>query len=322
MSKNARKLPPWMKGKKAAVGSAFSNIISKTPADTKENKAANDAEGPTTAKRQLRSNFQFDKTDAELKALEPKFNIEDLPMVSYDGKIKYLSDFYDIAEACDELVKKIDKVEGEDEVPLSFDMEWTFSFTSGPEKTSLIQVCYDLDECLLFHLPQLKKLPASLSALLNHPRVVLHGVNIKNDLRKLERDFPIMKADPMIEKCKDLGVWYNEVFNSSGRWSMERLVLQTLRLRVDKSRQVRMSKWHIFPLSANQQTYAAIDVFVSIKSVKSQSVHQLIAQHSFECEIYFSIILDRTEDLLPHSGETKAGVGEPSGFLQRLRRRS
>lgn len=257
MSKKQRQLPRWMNGKKGAVGSAINSIVSK------ENQAANEDESPTAAKRRLRSNFQFDKSDAELMALEPKINIDDLPMVSYDGKIKYLSDFYEIAEACEDLLKKINELEGEDPVPVSFDMEWTFSFKSGPEKTSLIQVCIDLDECYLFHLPQLKKLPASLVAFLNHPRSVLHGVNIKNDLRKLERDFPIVKADPLIEKCKDLGVWYNEVFNSSGRWSMERLVLQTLQLRIDKSRHVRMSKWHIFPLSANQQTYAAIDVYVS-----------------------------------------------------------
>jgi werner syndrome-like exonuclease len=256
MSKNGRKLPSWMQrgGKKAAVGSAISNIV----ANTKENQD----EGGSASKRRLRSNFQFADDEADLEAFKPNFNIDDLPMVSYDGKIKYLSDFYEIAEACEEILKKIDKIEGE-EVPVSFDMEWTFNFQTGPERTALIQVCIDLDECFLFHLPQIKKLPASLPLLLNHPRVFLHGVNIKNDLRKLERDFPSIKSDPLVEKCKDLGVYYNEVFNSSGRWSMERLVLQTLRLRVDKSRQVRMSKWHIYPLSAPQQTYAAIDVYVS-----------------------------------------------------------
>ena len=254
-----RKLPRWMNGKKGAVKSAVESITRQV--ESKENQVCNDGDGSSNPKRRLRSNFTFERSEAEMS--EPKFNTEDLPMVSYDGKIKYLTDFYGIAEACEELLKKVEKAEGEDLVPVSFDMEWTFNFQTGPEKTSLIQVCIDLDECFLFHLPQLKKLPASLYAFLNHPRVILHGVNIKNDLRKLERDFSYIKADPMIEKCKDLGVWYNEVFNSSGRWSMERLVLQTLRLRVDKSRQVRMSKWHIFPLSENQQTYAAIDVFVS-----------------------------------------------------------
>lgn len=258
-------------GKRAAVGDAISNIVSTAkPSVLKENKNLFNDEPAT--KRQLRSNYEFSKSEEETKAREPNFNTDDLPMVDYDGRIRYLNDFYEIAEAFENLTKKVEMMAGDDDdgkVGVAFDMEWTFSFQTGPERTSLIQVCIDLDECYLFHLPQLKKLPASLSVFLSHPRVRLHGVNIKNDLRKLERDFPMVKAEPMVENCIDLGVWYNEVFNSSGRWSMERLVLQILRLRIDKSRQVRMSKWHIFPLSANQQKYAAIDVFVSKNSLNS-----------------------------------------------------
>lgn len=265
MSKKVRKIPQWMYGRRGAVGAAIDNIVSSSNAESKENKTNNieqDSDEPAN-KRRLRSNFQFSKTDEELKAERPRFNTDELPMVTYDGKIHYLSDFYSIAEACDELLKKTEAREGEGTVGVAFDMEWTFSFQTGPEKTSLIQVCLDLDECYLFHLPLLKKLPASLLLFLDHPRVQLHGVNIKNDLRKLERDFPNVKSEPLVEKCLDLGVWYNDVFNSSGRWSMERLVLQTLKLRIDKNRNVRMSKWHLHPLSENQQKYAAIDVYVS-----------------------------------------------------------
>lgn len=285
MSKKVRKLPQWMYGRRGAVGAAIDNIVSGSNADSqKENKTNNlagDSDEPAN-KRRLRSNYQPPKTDEELKAERPRFNTDELPMVTYDGKIHYLSDFYSIAEACDELIKKTDAREGEGTVGVAFDMEWTFSFQTGPEKTSLIQVCLELDECYLFHLPLLKKLPASLLLFLNHPRVQLHGVNIKNDLRKLERDFPNVKSDPLVEKCLDLGVWYNDVFNLSGRWSMERLVLQTLKLRIDKNRNVRMSKWHIFPLSENQQKYAAIDVYVSICFIfltsKSSNMNQLTSQ--------------------------------------------
>lgn len=269
-----------MTNRKVAVGDALSNIVTTTKAPPlKEKNIVDDSDEPAS-KRRLRSNYEFPKTAEEERAAEPRFNTADLPMVSYDGKIHYLSDYFEIAEALDKLIKIVDEKEGDEKVGVAFDMEWTFSFQSGPEKTSLIQVCVDLDECYLFHLPLLKKIPAGLSIFLNHPRVLLHGVNVKNDFRKLERDFPHIKSDPLIEKCLDLGVWYNEIFNSSGRWSMERLVLQTLRLRVDKSRQVRMSKWHIHPLSANQQKYAAIDVFVS--SEKSLNSNQCTA----DCELF------------------------------------
>lgn len=258
-----RKLPKWMHGRKGAVKDAISNIFAAPETKTlRESNSIVDDDFPATKKR-FGSNHQYSKAEQQREAPERRFNTDDLPMVTYDGKIHYLSDFYSIAEAFESLIKKVESREGSGMVGVAFDAEWTFSFQSGPEKISLIQLCLDLDECYLFHLPQLKKFPASLSIFLNHPRVQLHGVNIKNDFRKLERDFPNIKADPLIEKCLDLGVWYNETFNSSGRWSMERLVLQTLRLRMDKSRNVRMGMWHIIPLNEKQKKYAAIDVFVS-----------------------------------------------------------
>lgn len=284
------------KGQREAVGDAISNIVK--PKSLKENKPMNFLQD--ASKRRLRSNYyEFPKTEQELLAAEPKYNIEDLPMVDYSGKIHYLSDFYDICLALDDLIKKIDETEGEGMVGVAFDMEWTFNFQTGPEKTSLIQVCVDLEQCFLFHLPLIKKIPASLSTFLKHPRVQLHGVNIKNDLRKLERDFPHIKSDDLIAKCIDLGVWYNEVCGSSGRWSMERLVLQTLKLRIDKSRQVRMSKWHVFPLNKNQQKYAAIDVFVSrfVKFKSQQLMKQMIAKRNLKVKSealkYFVSRLDK-----------------------------
>lgn len=45
-----------------------------------------------------------------------------------------------------------------------------------------------------------------------------------SDLRKLQRDFPEAIADTMIRQCKDLGVWCNEVYDTSGSWSMAKLV--------------------------------------------------------------------------------------------------
>ena len=34
---------------------------------------------------------------------------------------------------------------------------------------------------------------------------------------------------------------------------------------MDKSKKVRMSKWHVIPLDENQLMYAAIDVYVSLR---------------------------------------------------------
>lgn len=45
-----------------------------------------------------------------------------------------------------------------------------------------------------------------------------------SDFRKLQRDFPEVSAQRMIENSKDLGVWCNRIINSSGVWSLARLV--------------------------------------------------------------------------------------------------
>lgn len=73
----------------------------------------------------------------------------------------------------------MDKQSQTDVVPMAFDMEWPFSFQTGPGKSSVIQICVDERCCFVYQLSNLKKIPAALVALINHPKVRLHGVNIK-----------------------------------------------------------------------------------------------------------------------------------------------
>lgn len=65
------------------------------------------------------------------------------------------------------------------EIPIAFDMEWPFSFQTGSGKTAVIQLCADVEVCYVFHVFDLKRLPVALVSLLNHEKVILHGVNIK-----------------------------------------------------------------------------------------------------------------------------------------------
>ncbi|CAO1421940.1 unnamed protein product [Diamesa tonsa] len=264
MSKKPRVLPVWMKkNKKQRVGEALCNIVGNAndSIEEKNPEKGSSSQNESTGRR-LRSNYpMFDKKDKEVENLEVSWSSADYPLIDYKGKISYLNDFVGIAEACEELIKFVDNIDAE-KVGVAFDMEWTFSFKTGPERTSVIQICADVDHCYIFHLPEIKKLPASLKLFLNHPKVLLHGVNIKCDFRKLERDFPLIQAEPLIEKSIDLGPYYNSVYGSSGRWSMERLVLQVCKLRIDKNRNIRCSKWHLMPLTEDQQKYAAIDVYI------------------------------------------------------------
>lgn len=61
---------------------------------------------------------------------------------------------------------------------MGFDLEWPFSFQTGPGKTAVIQISPDLQTCFIFQVSQLKNLPKSISELLAHPKVRVSGVNI------------------------------------------------------------------------------------------------------------------------------------------------
>lgn len=100
------------------------------------------------------------------------------PPIVYEGKIELFTELRDIAWSCDTLMQWVIKSEA-NKVPIAFDMEWPFTFQTGPGKTALIQVCADVKLCTLYHVSKLKKLPAALIALLAHKKVILHGVNIK-----------------------------------------------------------------------------------------------------------------------------------------------
>lgn len=58
-------------------------------------------------------------------------------------------------------------------------MEWPFNFKTGPGKTALIQLSPTINDCFLFHVAELNKLPKALTVLLSHSNVRLVGVNIK-----------------------------------------------------------------------------------------------------------------------------------------------
>lgn len=234
-------------------------LVEKKKTNNQENHLeAENEENPPKRRSTRVTRSQRSMTDGTPSPEKP---LKKLEFIEYKGAIKYLTDRIDIAATSDELMSWVAKQESEI-VPIAFDLEWPFSFQTGPGKVALMQLCLEEKECFLFHLTPLVKIPASLMALLSHPKVRLHGVNIKNDIRKLKRDFPEVTIDTLIENCIDLGPWCNEVCNTGGRWSLDRLSAYICEKAVDKNKKVRMSKWHVVPLDDNQKMYAAIDVYI------------------------------------------------------------
>ncbi|XP_056637376.1 3'-5' exonuclease [Diorhabda sublineata] len=184
------------------------------------------------------------------------------PFIKFTGKIIYHTELIDIALISDNLLEKASV--SSDSFVIGFDMEWPFSFQTGPGKTATIQLSCDELTCYIFHVSQIKNLPKSLSELLVHPNVKLIGNNIKNDIRKLARDFKGFDGDKIVNNCLDLGVLANSILSRSERWSLEKLVDQLLDLKIDKDKKVRNSQWHVIPLSKRQKEYAATDSYASI----------------------------------------------------------
>lgn len=247
-----------MSVKRSTTDKALNQVEEKKSNDLENNLEAESEENPPKRRSTRVTRSQRSLTDGTPSPEKPSKKLE---FIEYKGVIKYLTDRIDIAATSDELMSWVARQESEI-VPIAFDLEWPFSFQTGPGKVALMQLCLEENECFLFHLTPLAKIPASLMALLSHPKVRLHGVNIKNDIRKLKRDFPEVTIDTLIENCIDLGPWCNEVCNTGGRWSLDRLSAYICEKAVDKNKKVRMSKWHVVPLDDNQKMYAAIDVYI------------------------------------------------------------
>ncbi|XP_078052541.1 WRN RecQ like helicase isoform X2 [Augochlora pura] len=173
--------------------------------------------------------------------VEKETDISLLQQILFKGRINYTNDFNICAMVCDDII-----------------------FKTGSGKTALAQICFNDAVCHLLHIYAFRKLPAAFVILLSHPKVKLVGVNIKNDIWKLGRDFKEFPAQKVVENnCMDSGPFANRVLNRSCRWSLERLTAYVLKKRIDKNKKVRMSQWHVYPLSEDQKTYAATDAYVS-----------------------------------------------------------
>ena len=210
---------------------------------------------------------------------EKDVDISLLPPITFKGRINYVTEFNDCAMICDDIIREVENVQS-NVVPIGFDLEWPFNFQTGSGKTALAQICLNNSVCHLLHIYTLKKLPAAFVILLSHPKVKLVGVNIKNDIWKLGRDFKEFPAQKVVENnCADSGTFANQVLNRSCRWSLEKLTAYLLKKRINKNSQVRRSKWQIYPLSKEQKMYAATDAYVS------WLLHSIIQEKSTEKQL-------------------------------------
>ena len=163
-------------------------------------------------------------------------------------------------------------------IAFGFDIEWDTVWTHGGEKrrkvgkVPLLQIGYRLDDevcALLFKLP--KEFPQRLLAFLQNPKFLFVGVSIKNDFDILSKDFLLPGLSRQVNYIS-LGMYARERdIVQNGNCSMELIVELVLNEKLDKSDDVRCSKWSSSVYSTHQKLYAGLDVIKALQAYEKLS---------------------------------------------------
>jgi ribonuclease D len=173
-----------------------------------------------------------------------KSEINELPLISWEGRIEILNTIEEMTEAVEKL---------KDESILGFDTETRPTFKKGDYyPPALVQLgCPD---CVyLFRISQTKTL-APLLPILESPTILKTGVAIKDDVKEL-RKMEDFNADGFIE-IADITLKLG--YENRGLRALAGLLMQG---RISKAAQV--SNWARAELDAKQIRYAATDAWIS-----------------------------------------------------------
>jgi hypothetical protein len=149
---------------------------------------------------------------------------------------------------------------------IAVDCEWPYTEAAGPQRVCLLQIAVPGDhEIYLIHFPieGVKTQPtitSSLKTLLEDSGIAKVGLNISTDAAKLKRDLGVTTANTV-----DL----QHVAHDKGLIHVRRVQLKSLcslvlKAQLPKDSAVRCSSWGKKKLTANQQEYAALDVYATL----------------------------------------------------------
>ncbi|XP_078259913.1 bifunctional 3'-5' exonuclease/ATP-dependent helicase WRN isoform X2 [Rhinoraja longicauda] len=178
-----------------------------------------------------------------------------LPFLEFHGSIIYSYEGNDCSFLSEDLRFSVPSHSA-----IGFDIEWPPTYTKGKEKkVALIQLCAPESKCYLFHVSSMSGFPSGLKRLLEDEAIKKVGVGIEGDQWKLMRDYDI-KLKGFVE-LSDVA---NKKFNCAEKWSLNGLVKHLYGKQLWKDTAVRCSDWDAFPLSNEQQDYAAVDAYAGL----------------------------------------------------------
>ena len=108
------------------------------------------------------------------------------------------------------------------------------------------------------------KLPQMLKKLIEMKNIKKVGMNIENDLWKLEMDYNVDAKQAIQNSTVELKSLANKKLRSAQNWSLEGLTKNVLHLRISKDPKIRTCDWRQYPLPEEQQRYAATDAIISL----------------------------------------------------------
>ncbi|XP_045142745.1 Werner syndrome ATP-dependent helicase isoform X2 [Echinops telfairi] len=180
---------------------------------------------------------------------------DELPFLEFTGTIIYSYEASDCSFLSEDICMSLS-----DGDVIGFDMEWPPVYSKGKlGRVAVIQICVSESKCYLFHISSMSVFPQGLKLLLENEAIKKVGVGIEGDQWKLLRDFDI-KLKSFVE-LTDVA---NEKLKSTETWSLNGLVKHVLSKQLLKDKTIRCSNWSNFPLTADQQLYAATDAYAGL----------------------------------------------------------
>ncbi|XP_072440024.1 bifunctional 3'-5' exonuclease/ATP-dependent helicase WRN [Chiloscyllium punctatum] len=197
---------------------------------------------------------EIKEAESQQKVSSTKKNaLEDkLPFLEFPGSIVCSYEANDCSFLSEDLRSFITK-----QSAIGFDIEWPPTYIKGKVgKVALIQLCASEKKCYLFHISSMSGFPSGLKRLLEDEAIKKVGVGIDGDHWKLMRDY-----DVKLKGFVELTDMANQKLKCAERWSLNGLVQHLCGKQLWKDASVRCSDWDMFPLSDEQQRYAATDAY-------------------------------------------------------------
>ena len=192
-----------------------------------------------------------------------KEEINELPIVRFDGEINIVDDVSKVENA----MKYLNKQE-----IVGFDTETKPSFVKGKSnKVSLIQIS-TLKRCYLFRLNKIQ-MPDELVRFLANTKIKKVGLALRDDfvgIRKYQRFKPANVLD-LQSIVKDYGIL---------ELGLQKIFAILFQQKISKNQQ--LSNWETEELTEGQQLYAATDAWACLKIYQQLMEETPLSKHELE----------------------------------------